>query len=138
MVFYNGHSRDGGGPDFDPPRLKANQHVHYNWYRKNRTGLKTMIRALRTATERPDVIGLFSCVSSKYFSQAIQEPSPETSLITSDHLLYYTDALESSLGALNALLGMWCEPAFKRALQAQPGSGEAFPTSRASFEARWS
>ena len=35
VVFYLGHSRDGGGPDFSPPRLGPDSHVRYASYRSN-------------------------------------------------------------------------------------------------------
>jgi hypothetical protein len=120
VVFYNGHSRDGGGPDFSPPRLRSNDHVDYAWYIRNKPGVQNMIEALRESDEAPKALGLFSCVSDKHFARQIWQIAPATALITSRKLLYYADAIASSLGALNAILGMWCEPAFEKSIQAHP------------------
>ena len=106
IVFYNGHSREGGGPDFAPPRLLGG-HVDYPWYKKHRPGFKRMIASLERAT--PQVYGLFSCESTPHFAGKVRSTAQTMALITSRNLLYYTDALRNMLGALSGMLGMYCE-----------------------------
>lgn len=109
-VFYNGHSRQGGGPDFGPPRITASGKVAFSWYGKHEPGLGTTLRALQNAKESHlKLLGLFSCDSTQHFLLKAQSAAPSTGFITSGMLVYFSDALEGSLTALSALLSMKCE-----------------------------
>ena len=116
-VFYYGHSRDGGGPDFEPPKLRADGHPHYWWYEHQKPGLKELVRNLKLDENRPKILGLFSCVSTDLFEAEISKAQPKLALITSSELLYYIHALKSMLGALSSLLGMSCQSEFENAIQ---------------------
>jgi hypothetical protein len=117
-VFYNGHSRDGGGPDFSPPRLGPGKHPDYNWYKENRKGLAEMTSALSQAKAGPKIIGMFSCASNLLFSKRILGAKKNLGLISNEKLLYYSDALQNSLDALSALLAMKCQHDFEAVLSA--------------------
>ncbi|MBC7396321.1 MAG: hypothetical protein H7333_02665 [Bdellovibrionales bacterium] len=111
-VFYNGHSRDGGGPDFEPPLcVESTQHVAYAWYRSHRPGLKKMINALNAAPVKPNLIGLFSCSSSGHFAGSVLRASP-SGLIATSSLLYYSDALQGLVETLDGLLKQKCQADF--------------------------
>jgi len=107
-VYYIGHSRDGGGPDFAPPRLTQANHVDYAWYQRVRPGLTGMLSVLGKKepqkTGHPKVLGILSCVSSKLFMKQIVEVSGETELVTTDALLYYTDALNMTVNSLSKFI----------------------------------
>lgn len=131
-VFYNGHSRAGGGPDFHPPELGWGQHVRYDLYRSRAQGLKEMTVAISDSKAAVKMMGMFSCASSQHFSgeilkawgasrssQTSSKTTKELGWISSSQLLYFADALESSLQALSALLGMKCQPEFEEALKAR-------------------
>jgi len=122
-VFYNGHSRDGGGPDFGPPRLRWDKHPNYHWYAKNAPGLKRLLDAIGGKQIQLKLLGLYSCVSSRLFSEEIISTKKALALITSQELLYYTDALNNLMGSLSAVLGLWCEPAFLSAIKAEKSGG---------------
>lgn len=107
IVFYNGHSRDGGGPDFEPPRLRANQHVDYPWYQKNKKGIQNMEKVLQAIKiSQPKYVGLYSCVSEKIIPQIKQTKSIQW--ITSKKLVYYADSLQAMKNALSHFLNMQC------------------------------
>lgn len=133
VVFYNGHSRFGGGPDFEAPRLTAESSVDVSFYQGRRPGFQKILEKLRERAKRdkdhagPQVLGLFSCASSQHFSEAIAKES-KTALISSRALIYYADALENSLAALSALLEMKCEREFRGAIR------EAYPVSGSHVE----
>lgn len=120
VVFYNGHSRDGGGPDFWPPRIYKNGHVQYAWYSKTKKGLTDMVESLKKNDQHPQLLGLFSCVSSEHFSQELHQAQKNLGLITSRRLLYYSDGLRQSYGALSVLLRLGCEDELRSAIDAQP------------------
>jgi hypothetical protein len=122
-VFYNGHSRDGGGPDFDPPRLSKDRHVDYDWYLAHRPGEKLVVAELAGA--KAELLGLFSCLSREHFLEKIREKKRGMATITSPQLLFYSDALKSQLGALSALLGQWCEAGFGSALRTGSEAGRS-------------
>lgn len=116
-VFYNGHSRAGGGPDFEPPRLGKNQDVAFDWYKRNEPGFNQIIATLEGAPSQLKLLGLYSCTSTKHFLDRVRAVKPDLGLITSTQLLYYSDALESSLEAVSSLLRMKCEGSFRTALK---------------------
>lgn len=115
-VFYFGHARDGGGPDFDRPHL-ANGETDYAWYRKHKPGFKQMLAALkqRKQGELP-LLGLFGCDTEDNFSDALQKIAPGTGLITSTRSTRNTENFSAGYAALNALLSRFCEPEFKEQL----------------------
>jgi hypothetical protein len=107
IIFYNGHSRDGGGPDFLPPRLTHKHHIDYHWYRTKQLGLKNMHKALKTAKKPPAIVGLFSCRSDQLVPKA--QVSAQSEWITSKKLLYFADALQNIKDSLSETLGMHCQ-----------------------------
>lgn len=129
IVFYNGHSRFGGGPDFEPPRLAENGEVEAGHYKERRPGFEAIRDKLRgrrkaeSAGNGLKVLGLFSCDSSQHFADEIAMES-STALISSRALIYYSDALDNSIAALSSLLEMRCEKDFKSSLHhSSPQSG---------------
>lgn len=128
-VFYNGHSRFGGGPDFEPPRLTPAGAVNEPYYKTRRPGLTKTLDIFenhlfsKNKSERLKVLGLFSCASSKHFLEEIRQYS-DTKLISSQNLIYHAEALESSLAALSGLLEMRCQGEFNNLLaKSAPGQG---------------
>lgn len=121
VVLYDGHSRDGGGPDFGPPRLTKG-HVDYYWYQLRQPGLERMLSHLKESPRPPKILGLFSCVSTGHFASRIREAAPALGLVTSSQLLYYIDAFRSLIGTLEALLSGYCEQDFQAAVGAGEGS----------------
>jgi hypothetical protein len=96
-VYYVGHSRDGGGPDFKPPRMTKQKHVEYPWYVKNKPGLKSLLANLKTDKKHergPLKLGLLSCASTQLFEKRIKEVHAKVELVTVPRLLYYMDGLE--------------------------------------------
>ena len=116
-VFYIGHSRDGGGPDFDPPRLTQDGHVDYESYAKRKDGLEHLIQQLeKRSASHPLLLGLMSCSSQTHFASEVLGQFPGLGLLSSRVLIYYTDALENTLFGLNAFLRQDCGAQFNAAL----------------------
>lgn len=120
IVFYNGHSRTGGGPDFFPPKISKSGLVQYKYYQDNRPGFKDLIEDLERAkgARQPRVLGLFSCASTKHFQQTMLKTKPKLGVIASEALLYQADAMDNMVRALTALLKGECEPQFNKRLRA--------------------
>lgn len=110
IIFYNGHSRDGGGPDFLPPRLTNKHHIDYHWYRTKKLGIKNMKQALNMAEKPPAIIGLFSCHSDQLVPKS--QISSRSEWITSKKLLYFADALQNIKDNLSEILSMQCPNKF--------------------------
>jgi hypothetical protein len=100
MVFYEGHSRDGGGPDFAPPRQNRAGTVDYSWYHANKPGLKYLLSNLDTAQKKPMTVGLFSCASRTHFLKKLKQHSPNSKLILSTKVV---EAGKTKLGLLKTL-----------------------------------
>ncbi len=92
FVYYDGHSREGGGPDFAPPQLKKNFHVDYARYTAAKAGLRLILTSL-SKKHRVQTLALFSCSSDRHFSAAIHHVSPHLNLMTTRSLTYYSDSL---------------------------------------------
>lgn len=106
VVMYNGHSRFGGGPDFNPPELSSSGTVDPKPYQSARSGLSKMTRALGSS-KRLKMLGLFSCSSSQHFNEEIHAAS-KAGVVSSKVLMYYSDALSQSLSTLEDVLSGHC------------------------------
>lgn len=109
-VFYNGHARVGGGPDFAPPRLTRNDHVDYAWYKRHRPGLAQ----LRSVLARPGgakLVGLFACDAGTHFEDMLSRRPA----IVADELIYFADSLRVTLETIRNLIAMKCQPDFSPA-----------------------
>lgn len=112
VLFYNGHSRYGGGPDFHPPILKDGSKVDILYYTEKKMKLKELQKEIlkastRFPSEMPRFLGFFSCSSNQHFKQAISDFLPKDSsvtLLTSDSSIHYSRALSDSLEALSTVL----------------------------------
>ena len=114
VVFYDGHSRNGGGPDFASPHTGASGHVDYAWYQHHRPGFKEMIGTFKKNSKfsRLQLLGLFSCISGRHFSQELLQAKPGMGMIVTDSLIYSADALEEVTETLHRLLMFQCAPGF--------------------------
>jgi hypothetical protein len=119
VVLYNGHSRTGGGPDFYPPQINSKGKVLYEHYRTAQQGFMDMLEVLGRGAllARSQLVGLFSCQSSHYFTEAVRKERPGMALIGSSSLIYYKDALENTAETIGALLDMECRENFRRRLK---------------------
>jgi hypothetical protein len=109
IVFYNGHSRNGGGPDFNPPRLASDLHVDYNgYYKVQRPGIKRALAAINAGANKDSVMGFFSCFSESHFYSALMKANPKQRLILSSDTVNYLDSLLASMGYLEGLLQGQC------------------------------
>lgn len=95
VVFYQGHSRDGGGPSFAPPKLNASGHVDYDWYHKNKNDKKLMVNALAKNPGKSRIIGLVSCSSIRWFSKSIGATAPATGIVGTNEAFWTSDFKES-------------------------------------------
>jgi hypothetical protein len=107
-VFYIGHARNGGGPDFSPPQIRKDGHVDYSWYESRRPGLSELLKDLKASAHPPQLLGLFSCFADRHFSKQIRSAAPGVALLTSSGWLYYQDALSQVASALDDLFSLRC------------------------------
>jgi hypothetical protein len=130
-VFYNGHSRNGGGPDFNPPRLDGIKHVNYKgYYQKVRPGITRLISELKKGTRKDVMLGLFSCDSRLHFEKRLIANNPKQSVILTankpDAVLDYYDTLKASAGYLEGLLRGGCGPALDQFARVEPKIQKTF------------
>lgn len=129
-VFYVGHSRNGGGPDFNPPRLMANGHADYmGYYRKAFPGRDRMMRELGNASNKNTMVGLFSCDSNLHFrGRLLTQNAKRRALLTigTTGSLDYFDVLRGSVGYLEGLLRGTCGGALDDFARVTPKEKSAF------------
>ncbi len=109
VVFYNGHSRDGGGPDFRPPILnKYNKTDYKNYYQVEKPGIRKTLEAISRNPNPGFVVGLFSCYSRSHFYKDFMRQNPEQRLILSADTIDYFDSMIASIGYMEAILRGQC------------------------------
>lgn len=69
-TVYIGHARYGGGPDFSPPRLRANGHTDVGFYQSNRASLRELEQRLPGSAS--PFLGIFACDSDAHFRATVQ------------------------------------------------------------------
>jgi hypothetical protein len=131
VVFYVGHSRNGGGPDFNPPVLLPNLHPNYaGYYEKLQPGLKDLTQTLRQRKGLP-LLGLFSCLSERHFGKTLLRSAPNTGFLftTSAKLLFMEEVARGAYAATDSLLRFQCYSGFQGELNAL-SNGEAVINAR--------
>ncbi len=118
VTFYLGHSRNGGGPDFSPPRFVggSNKVDYKNYYQVERPGFKRLLSALDSPNQTK-ILGLFSCDSRDHFYGKIRKLAPNTGVISSTAVLNLTDVWTAMMGGLDSLLRGQCQQSFYRSLR---------------------
>lgn len=119
VVFYLGHSRDGGGPDFCPGKTTPDNHVNYPFYRSQKPGLRPLLSSLTTSADlrKPvELLGLFSCSSKPHFYGPLTKASPETGYILTNRTMLFTEVFQDFYIALDAVLGRKCDAYYKGTL----------------------
>jgi hypothetical protein len=113
IVVYNGHSRDGGGPDFSPPVLDPKTlHPNYPYYRAKHPGLNDEVTALATSTHRPEVIAMMSCDSKLHFEEQLKKASPDSALLLTNMVTYTNVTNVAELGLMDGLMSQRCDDHF--------------------------
>ncbi len=109
VLFYNGHSRNGGGPDFNPPILAQDLHVNYDgYYKVKQPGIRHVLSQMRQNPNKDSVMGFFSCFSESHFYDMLMKANPKQRLVLSSDKINYLDSLEASIGYLEGLLRGQC------------------------------
>ncbi|MGZ3796588.1 MAG: hypothetical protein ACXVB1_09490 [Pseudobdellovibrionaceae bacterium] len=109
VVFYNGHSRNGGGPDFAPPVLDSHNRVNYKgYYQVKQSGILKTMAALKRNPNPEFLLGLFSCYSRKHFYNTFMRSNPHQHLVLSADTVDYFDSLKASIGYLEGVLRGVC------------------------------
>jgi hypothetical protein len=108
VIFYEGHSRDGGGPDFAPPLPASTGKVNYPWYRKNGPGLKLLLEELRFAQRNPLALGFFSCASRRHFLKKLKRQVPFSTLILTPVVVAPEKPQAALEGSLESLVNFEC------------------------------
>lgn len=97
VVIYDGHSRNGGGPDFTPPVTDSHGHTDYDWYQSHRGNLQTMLNNLKEGERNPKLIGLFSCSSINHFYNSVKKAAPDSGFIGTNEALLFSDTTAYTL-----------------------------------------
>lgn len=111
-AFYMGHARNGGGPDFNPPRLtSAMKPDYYGYYRKQFPGLNRMLKEVRASGNKDVTLGIFSCDAKLHFHRRLEANNKGQKMILTlggEGMLHYLDTLMVSLGYIEGLLRGSC------------------------------
>lgn len=130
IVFYNGHSRKGGGPDFFPPysvmdtRSSEYLQTDYSYYEDLKLRYE-LINTVRGSSRAPKFIGLFSCDSKRHFYKQLNAAAANTNFIfnfnpsldekygdKAKYRSFWKDEPITFIGAINAVLSGFCQTSF--------------------------
>lgn len=106
FVFYLGHSRSGGGPDFFPPRiLDSSKETDYAWYKETRENKTAMIEALQKlpVDKKPAMIALLGCSSQLHFYRKLKEAAPHTTFFLSRQTIYTLEFFQGLFTFINGV-----------------------------------
>ncbi len=110
VVFYNGHSRHGGGPDFSPVVLNSKGTADYdNYYKPKRIGIRRVLQEVKKRSDKDYILGIFACYSAAYYEEALFTARPGIKTIFSVYTINYTNSLTSSLGYIEGFMHGLCE-----------------------------
>lgn len=112
IVFYIGHARAGGGPDFNPPRLKENQQVDLNSYKTEKAGITLLLKNLKDSRNL-QLLGLFSCNSAKLFSERLTGTRKDISYLLAGDIATPSAMNSSMWASLDAITGPTCSAEMK-------------------------
>lgn len=128
IVYYVGHSRNGGGPDFQPPVLRDyDGHPDYdNYYEVRREGEASLLSALKESPNKEQIIGLFSCYSSSHFRNNLLSANAGLKMILSHVSIPYNEAIYASLGYLEGSLRGVCGEALETLAEQTPMTQKGF------------
>jgi hypothetical protein len=112
FVVYNGHSRKGGGPDFNPPKLLSNLHVNYPWYAAHTPGLHNLLKALHSPSQ-PAALLLMSCNSEKLFAQALAKAAPKMGVGATNAIIPGNIPNQGAMAGMDAFLRFQCQAGFE-------------------------
>lgn len=94
-VFYIGHSRNGWGPDFSPPKIiHENQYTDYSQYKKKKSLELMLLYLKKRSHSKPITLGLFSCASKRLFEKKLKSKLHPSSK------LFVTNGLQHSASTL--------------------------------------
>lgn len=118
-VFYFGHSRNGGGPDFAPPVFagSSNKVDYAGYYKPKKPGFNRMLSSLNSSGRKAPVIGLMSCASRSHFLKRTLAAAPDSGVITSLDVLNVDEVYTAMIGAVDALLRGQCQKSFYQSLR---------------------
>lgn len=119
VVIYNGHARDGGGPDFYPPVLTSLKTMRPNYacYRKKKPGLKDMIHALSTSKHHPEIIAMMACNSKQHFNEKLKRAAPESARLLTNMTVETNVNEVAQNGLLEGLMAQRCDDGFVQSME---------------------
>jgi len=122
-VFYLGHSRLGSGPGFTP--FAGLSRPWFDAWLLDPL-VPEITDKLRYGAHPPKLIGLLACTTEHYYLDRLREASPGSTWIGSLTDTYPDQDNSVLLGALNALLGRYCQDDFRQALRIGEDPGQRY------------
>jgi hypothetical protein len=116
VVYYSGHSRNGGAPDFCPPRTLSNGHVDYDSYERNPVGRNKLIDSLKANAAKTQIIAMHSCDSTRHYRWRMLNANPRLAIFSTPRLVKMAPDFQNQYGGLDALLSLRCERGLKASM----------------------
>lgn len=104
MVFYQGHSRYGGGPDFGPEKKDHGQ------YKKDKPGLKLMATALKDRKDPLFMLTLVSCDSKKHFELDVTRSGVVDRMVLSKKSIGPDEGHGTIIRMMEDVMSQTCQP----------------------------
>ncbi len=105
FVFYMGHSRNGGGADFYPPKLTASNGTDYQLYllkKENSNKLMAEMKKIKLE-DRPLLFGFLGCDSQLHFENRLKTVMPNSMLMLSKQEVFTVELYEGLMTVVNGI-----------------------------------
>lgn len=115
FVFYLGHSRKGGGPDFFYPKYTHSGRIDYSFYQRRQRGHNALFEGLKRA-QQLKLLAIISCDSKDHFSVRIKQEQPELKIVSVKRPVPPSIAEKTLLTVLNSTLSPYSDQFLRESL----------------------
>ncbi len=119
VILYVGHSRNGGGPDFQLPVLLDTGHPDYaGYYQAQEPGVHDFLASLQRRGSGPPLMGFHSCLSEHWFGESLMNQVPDSGFVftSSNGLTGMNDNVSGALAVIDSVLRFQCYSGFQEEL----------------------
>ena len=139
IVLYEGHARNGGGPDCQPVVLRGNHADYGGYYLSNKNSLgygkiRSALETRRSSGEPLYAAGILACRSNSLFIPMMKSVSPGSRFIGAGNIENGAALMTADLAVLDASMRKMCPDQVRQAINAVPrGSCDNYDNPAASL-----
>lgn len=115
VLLYVGHARNGGGPSFEPPKLK-NGRTDLKDYNKKQESWKEVVRTLESTSTPPKIMGILACNAELHFGKDLAKAAPNSAVLLAGSKNLFESIFAQAASILESVIDQRCESDFNSAV----------------------